>query len=686
MRKISRSWRRRGWRPGRGRAARLVAEALEDRFVPSTFTVVNLADEGAGSLRDAVALADANPGPDLIDFAPGVQGTITLTSGELFITDDLTIDGPGADVIAVSGNDASRVFDVIGPFDGITWMTSSISGLTINHGHELQAGGGIVNAGGSDLTLSHVVLSNNVAFSEGNNSASGGGVENYARLRVLDSVLVDNRADMSAGVGGSSSGGAIDSAGETLTIRNCTIKNNQAISGFGAPFESPFAFGGGIMVIAGQFLLADSTVTGNQAVAHAATYAFGGGIDIASATAQIVRTTIAGNQAITGATADNGRPSAAEGGGVTSFNSTTALTRSVFHDNRVVAAAGGRADGGAILNERGHLLVDTCVLSGNQAVGGSLGSGTNPDITDVGGAHGGAIANLLQGDVVVRDSTITLNRATGGSGNRGGGPLAFVGAAAGGGIYNAFGPNVTSVPVAPTTLTVVRSEVRNNVALGGNNNGAVSSAAFVGAGLGGGIANLLGGTADLISSVVSGNQALGGEGDTAEGGSVPPKLAAGGGVFNALGNLGLSTGVVLPPSVVTVRNSRLAGNRATGGEGLAAVRGGDGWGGAVAAMFDATTRIVGTALVANGAVGGTSFGGPGGNGFGGGAFNDTTSTLALSTSLVTRNQALGGSGGSGGSPGTGVGGGAYNLGRLALDAVSLVIGNFASTSNNDIFG
>jgi hypothetical protein len=664
--------------------ARLRSEVLEDRTVPSTFTVLNLADSGDGSLRTAVQAADANPGPDEIDFAPGVQGTITLTSGELFVTDDLAINGPGAGLLTVSVNDASRVFDVIGRFDGTTWMTNSISGLTISHGHGLEDGGGVVNAGGSDLTLSHVVLADNVAYGEGNNDALGGGVENFACLRVLDSVLVDNRADMSAGIGGSSFGGAIDSIGDNLTIQNSTIANNQAISGSGAPFETPLAFGGGINVTGGQFVLADSTVTGNQAVARAATYAFGGGIDVASATAQIVRSTIAGNEAITGDTTDDGRPSGAEGGGFRSFNSTTTLTNSVFRDNR--AGAGGRADGGAILNERGHLLVDACVLSGNQAVGGSLGGGTNPDITDVGGAHGGAIANLLQGDAVVRDSKITFNRATGGTGNRGGGPLAFVGTAAGGGIYNAFGPIVTSVPVTATTLTVIHSEARNNAAVGGNNDAAVSAAAFVGAGLGGGIANLLGGTADLISSLVSGNRALGGEGDTAEGGTVPPKLAAAGGVFNAIGNLGLSTGVVLPPSVVTVRNSRLVGNRATGGEGLAAVRGGDAWGGTVAGMFDATTRIVGTALAANAAIGGESFGGPGGNGLGGSLFNDTTSSPGLAASLVTRNQALGGSGGSGGSPGTGVGGGVYNLGRLAINAVSLVLGNLASTSNNDIFG
>src|SRR6266542_4437929 len=72
-------------------------EALECRTLPSTFTVLNLDDSGAGSLRQAVLDANALPGADRIAFAPGVRdGTIALTSGELSIKDDLTIDGPGA--------------------------------------------------------------------------------------------------------------------------------------------------------------------------------------------------------------------------------------------------------------------------------------------------------------------------------------------------------------------------------------------------------------------------------------------------------------------------------------------------------------------------------------------------------------------------------------------------------------
>src|SRR5262245_51083248 len=49
-------------------------EGLGDRIVPSTFRVTSLADAGAGSLRDAVAQANAQPGADTIDFQPGLTG------------------------------------------------------------------------------------------------------------------------------------------------------------------------------------------------------------------------------------------------------------------------------------------------------------------------------------------------------------------------------------------------------------------------------------------------------------------------------------------------------------------------------------------------------------------------------------------------------------------------------------
>src|SRR5438309_7290973 len=92
------------------RASRFVPrlEALEDRAVPSTLTVVNTLDKGAGSLRDTIGRAHYG---DTIVFDPGLNGqTIALASDELAIKKSLDIEGPGASLLAVSGSDAVRVF------------------------------------------------------------------------------------------------------------------------------------------------------------------------------------------------------------------------------------------------------------------------------------------------------------------------------------------------------------------------------------------------------------------------------------------------------------------------------------------------------------------------------------------------------------------------------------------------
>ena len=79
-------------------SARLSLLDLESRLVPSV-TVLNDNDSGAGSLRQAILDTNANPGPDTIDFDAtffATPRTINLAgaSGELLITDDLTITGP----------------------------------------------------------------------------------------------------------------------------------------------------------------------------------------------------------------------------------------------------------------------------------------------------------------------------------------------------------------------------------------------------------------------------------------------------------------------------------------------------------------------------------------------------------------------------------------------------------------
>src|SRR5262245_45246285 len=76
----------------------------------AAFTVGNLNDIGPGSLRQAIDAANAAAGADQITFAANVTGTIVLTTGQLAITDSVSITGPGADDLTISGNNASRVF------------------------------------------------------------------------------------------------------------------------------------------------------------------------------------------------------------------------------------------------------------------------------------------------------------------------------------------------------------------------------------------------------------------------------------------------------------------------------------------------------------------------------------------------------------------------------------------------
>ncbi len=114
---------------------RLLVEELEGRDAPAVYTVANIDDTGAGSLRQAILDANSNPGPDTIEFAigTGVQ-TIAPLSALPTITAAVTIDGTtqpgyaGTPIIEIRGDSAG------GGIDGltITGSDSIISGLVVN--------------------------------------------------------------------------------------------------------------------------------------------------------------------------------------------------------------------------------------------------------------------------------------------------------------------------------------------------------------------------------------------------------------------------------------------------------------------------------------------------------------------------------------------------------------------------
>src|SRR5262245_43404728 len=247
-------------------ACQLTVEPLEDRTVPSTFTVQNLNDSGPGSLRAAITDANAHPNADLIKFANGLAGTIHLAS-QLSITEDLTINGPGAGNITVNGGDTTRVFSISG---GTTDVI--LARLTIAHGQAVQGAG--IDHAGDNLTVSHCLFFDNRAVGGVGVTALGGGIFNEAgsTLTVTGTTFAGNQAlggDGGGGAGGYGVGGAIENQG-VASVDGSTFSDNLARGGAGTSGGSGvdgFGIGGAIDNEHGGILtIRTSMFSGNQAV------------------------------------------------------------------------------------------------------------------------------------------------------------------------------------------------------------------------------------------------------------------------------------------------------------------------------------------------------------------------------------------------------------------------------------
>jgi hypothetical protein len=204
--------------------------------------VTNTNDSGPGSLRDAIA--SASPG-DAIQFS--VTGTIALTSGELLLAKDLTIKGPGASQLVISGNHNDRVFEIS------PGATVILSRLTVENGTAatgISNGGGILNGG--TLTLRKCTITGN---SVGNGPRIGGGLYNFGTATVTDSTIAGNSAY--------AGGGLANDANSTLTLTNSTVVGNSA------------PYGGGLLND-GTTTVTNSTVTGNTTGSSPYSYYTGG--------------------------------------------------------------------------------------------------------------------------------------------------------------------------------------------------------------------------------------------------------------------------------------------------------------------------------------------------------------------------------------------------------------------------
>ncbi|HHW77378.1 MAG TPA: DUF4214 domain-containing protein [Xanthomonadaceae bacterium] len=268
-------------------------------------------------------------------------GGILLSSGGFTITDNLTINGPGAS-LTISGNNAQRIFTinsgVTATFSALKlqnggiqnsgtltlnnstiqssiWGSASIAGGAIGNTGTMVVnnctlsgnsatdnyGGGIYNAG--TLTVNSSVLSGNTAP-----NWSGGGIYNTGTLTVNNSTVSGNSTDGSGGgirnggrsatatvnnttLSGNSAqygGGGINHESGTLTVRNSTLSGNSVL-------DSSTSSGGGGISIRGSATILNSTLSGNAASASR-----GGGIHISRASLSIGNTLVAGNTGFNG--------------------------------------------------------------------------------------------------------------------------------------------------------------------------------------------------------------------------------------------------------------------------------------------------------------------------------------------------------------------------------------------------
>jgi hypothetical protein len=315
-----------------------------------TITVTNTNDSGPGSLRQA--LVDANDG-DTINFA--VTGTIGLTTNELVIDRSITINGPGPDLLAVSGS----YVQFIGVFHVMPGHTVTIEGLTVSGGY-----GGIYNDHAT-LTVSDCTVRDNLA-------GRGGGIYNdafyqgSATLTILNSTITNNCACQS---GGGYGGGIYNSEGATLTIANSTVSSSYAVTP--SPEEG---YGGGIWN-GGTLTITGSTIIGNFASLQ------GGGI---SGSGTITNSTISGNTVGGG---QDHRPGSGGGifGGGTVSNSTISGNTAWGDEFKGPGLGGGIYSFGAVLTNT--IFSYNSASEGGNIYNGATSHGYNL-CTDICGLNG----------------------------------------------------------------------------------------------------------------------------------------------------------------------------------------------------------------------------------------------------------------------------------------------------------
>jgi hypothetical protein len=212
--------------------------------------VYTTADNAAGSLRQAIQ--DASPGDTIVFHIPMTEPgysqsantyTIGLTSGELFINKNLTIDSGGQKIVLQRATaNAMRIFNV-------SSSVVTMIGLTISNG--FVDGGGIQNGG--NLSLRNCAVINNQA------GGAGGGIFNTGILRISNCTFRGNSAQ--------ADGSAIfNTSSGTLTVDNSTISANSSVAIMGGSGTGIRNASGGTATIRNSILVGNTSPTSSKDV------------------------------------------------------------------------------------------------------------------------------------------------------------------------------------------------------------------------------------------------------------------------------------------------------------------------------------------------------------------------------------------------------------------------------------
>lgn len=311
-------------------------DALQNAAPPPGATtdrvVTTCADDGAGSLREAIASSASG---DTIDLGALFCSRITLETGALAVrVDSLNVIGPPSGDFVIDGRHLDRVFLHYGSGGFLLRDVTVSNGHNRATGTDLGIGGCIASAG--YLTLDHSVVTGCYAGGEG---GYGGAVYAYS-LIMSASTLSDNVAYGVHPTNGTAAFGGAAFVYQ-LDMVDSTVSGNSARH-HGHPRLGSYDIGGGISTIHGGLVI-DSTIDSNYA------YGIGGGL--ATFDDILLRnSTISGN---------NTR----KGGGGGLFIRYPAL----LDARNSTIAANSSHDGGGILFSSTTASLQSTIVSGNDA-------------------------------------------------------------------------------------------------------------------------------------------------------------------------------------------------------------------------------------------------------------------------------------------------------------------------------